>query len=64
MKKFEKLGKSLSKEEQKVIAGGVELPPACLSIGESCNDNVQCCSNNCAPTAGSSTTGKVCKVSA
>jgi hypothetical protein len=63
MKKFEALGKSLSKEEQKVIAGGSEQPPACLELDCPCNDNVQCCSINCEVGAGSPGTGKICRPS-
>lgn len=64
MKKIETLGKKLTKEQQKTIAGGFGDGggSGCLSLGADCNDSVQCCSNNCA-AAGGSSTGKVCKVS-
>jgi hypothetical protein len=63
MKKFESLGRSLSKEEQKSIAGAGNSVPVCLGLDADCNDNVQCCSNNCASVGSSSSTGKACKTS-
>jgi hypothetical protein len=62
MKKLENLGRKLSNEEQKAIGGGVELPPACLSVGDACNSDVQCCSNYCGgcPEGSCQPTGKIC----
>lgn len=58
MKKFENLGRILSKDDQKQILGG-DPPGGCLTLAADCNDNVQCCSNNCRVAEGS-TTGKKC----
>lgn len=64
MKELARLGKSLSKTEQRDVSGGVKdvIPPgggACLSIGDDCNDNVQCCSTVCRAPGGPAT-GKLC----
>jgi hypothetical protein len=62
MKKFENLGKSLSKTEQKKIVGGVEDPPGggfCNGDGDVCGEpndppccqtdkNLKCVSGHCA----------------
>ena len=51
MKKFQSLGKSLTKDEQKKIIGGDEaVDPiddgggACRKSGETCSTNKPCCS--------------------
>lgn len=64
MKKFENLGRSLSKEEQKAVAGGYGDGggSGCLGLDADCNSDVQCCSNWCSacPPGSCPTTGKVC----
>lgn len=47
----------LSREEMKNVVGGGSLE--CLSVGEACTGNVQCCSNNCV-SSGGKTTGATC----
>jgi hypothetical protein len=43
MKKFENLGKKLSKEEQKKITGGVGDSSGCKASGELCSQLSPCC---------------------
>ncbi|MBS1528770.1 MAG: hypothetical protein JSU01_00560 [Bacteroidetes bacterium] len=56
---FQGIENVLSKEEMKNIMAG---SGTCLNLGEACNDNVQCCSNNCSADGGA-TTGKSCNQS-
>jgi len=46
MKKFENLGKVLSKQEQIKIKGG-PIDPGCLDPGKKCTANKDCCSKTC-----------------
>ncbi len=43
MKKFENLGKKLSKEEQKKIKGGDADEPGCGKYYASCSNDKPCC---------------------
>jgi hypothetical protein len=53
--------KMLSKDEMKNILGGLkQIDDGCLILGASCNDSVQCCSNNCASDSSDPVTGKKC----
>ncbi len=47
----------LSRAEMKNIMAGSGYN--CLSVGEACTGNVQCCSNNCATGSGG-TSGATC----
>lgn len=54
---FKGIKNVLSKDEMKAIMAG----SGCLGIGASCNADVQCCSNNCAPDPNDPVTGQKCK---
>ncbi|MBS1528769.1 MAG: hypothetical protein JSU01_00555 [Bacteroidetes bacterium] len=56
---FNGIENALSREEMKTIMAG---SGTCLALGEPCNDNVQCCSNNCG-SGDSVSTGKTCNQS-
>jgi hypothetical protein len=51
--------KALSNDEMKNILGGLKTA-GCLVLGASCNDSIQCCSNNCASDSSDPVTGKKC----
>ncbi len=55
---LENLEGKLSRTEMKNIMAG-DNPIECLKVGEPCTGNVQCCSNRCVTSSGT-TTGASC----
>jgi hypothetical protein len=51
----------LSPEQLKMLMGGLAEFGSCLTLNQSCNHYVQCCSNNCVAEPSDLVTGKQCK---
>ena len=52
----------LSADQLKTLMGGLEEGSGgCRVLGLSCNQGVQCCSNNCAADSSDTVTGKTCQ---